>query len=491
MTVPSSLGRVGAYELLLELASGGMATVYLARPVDGRAGGGLVAVKRPHRHLIGEKVFVSMLLDEARLASTIDHVAVVKVRELGFESTEPFLVLDYVDGGSLSELRKELAAAERALDPKVAVRVAVDALSGLHAAHTLKDENNKPLGIIHRDISPHNILVGFDGLARLTDFGIAKAEDRVQVTRTNEVKGKIAYFAPERVDSRRMCTRQSDVFSMAVVLWECLAGRRLFRGDEALDTLDQVLHAPIPKLRQLGLEIPPALDAAIARALSRHVEERFLTADEFAQAIVKGAGPGGVGTHADVARVVDVVLGPRARTLHDRLRQALGREEAERVLTHSGIAPRKPIGEGESTSVLGSLLVAISSPAPSARYAFGALESAPEPSQPPITKTPIRWKPLTLIVGSALLGAVAMDLVSRRGRLTPPRVADTAASAVATGPLAGGSEDSSSLREAGTPPDASPPLDASVPMPLPSSRRPIGLSPKAPAIVRDGFTKLR
>jgi serine/threonine protein kinase len=132
----------------------------------------------------------------------------------------------------------------------------LDALGGLHAAHELKDDNGKPLHIIHRDVSPHNVLVGCDGRAHVTDFGIAKAEDRIQTTRTHEVKGKLAYLAPERIDKRRICTVQSDVFSMAVVLWECFAGRRLFRGEEAVDILQDVMSGVIPRFARSARRCP-------------------------------------------------------------------------------------------------------------------------------------------------------------------------------------------------------------------------------------------
>jgi eukaryotic-like serine/threonine-protein kinase len=343
----------------------------LGRANDGRASAPLVAIKRPHRHLATDKLFLSMLLDEARLASAIDHENVVKVRELGFQAGEPFIVLDYIEGASLSELRKELAAAERAVDTKVALRVVLDALAGLHAAHELRDDAGRPLGIIHRDISPHNVLIGCDGKARLTDFGIAKAEDRLQITRTNEVKGKLAYLAPERVDKRRMCTKQSDVFSMAVVLWECLAGRRLFRGDEAVDTLQEVMHAPIPRLRQLGAHLPPALDDVIARGLSRDLSARFGTAQEFAEAIERSAGRGNVGTPKEVARAIETIFGPRMGKRHDALRQAIGDDaEATKLFAASGLPNRpKPIGTASHSPL--ALLAAISPPAPSERYSFG------------------------------------------------------------------------------------------------------------------------
>jgi serine/threonine-protein kinase len=412
-SVPRPLGSAGGYELLLEIAAGGMATVYLGRATDGRAGAPLVAIKRPHKHLATDKVYLSMLLDEARLASAIHHGNVVRVRELGFEHGEPFIVMDYVEGASLSEVRKELAAAGRALDCKVAVRVILDALAGLHGAHELRDESGRHLGIIHRDVSPHNVLVGCDGIARLTDFGIAKAEDRVQVTRTHEVKGKLAYLAPERIDKRRICTVQSDVFSMGVVFWECIAGRRLFRGEEAIDTLQEVLGAPIPPLRKLGANIPPELDDVIARGLSRDLETRYVNAKEFAEAIERAAGPANVGTHHDVARVIETVFGPRMQARHVKIRAAMGgREDVEQILTLSGLASRPALAV-EPAPADPALLAALAPPAPSGRYSFAPHES-------PILA--LRRKPPWVVLSSVgvglLIGAVAVFLVlSRR----PPR----------------------------------------------------------------------
>lgn len=368
---PANLGRCGGYELLVELAAGGMATVYLGRAVDGRDAP-LVAVKRPHKHLASDKVYLSMLVDEARLASAIEHDNVVKVRELGFDSGEPFIIMDYVEGASLADVRKELSALGRALDPRYAVRITLDALAGLQAAHVLHDDSGKHLGIVHRDVSPHNVLLGCDGLVRLTDFGVAKATDRVQVTRTHEVKGKLAYLAPERIDKRRICTVQSDVFSMAVVLWECIAGRRLFRGDEAIDTLQEVMTAPIPALRKLGVAIPQALDDVVMRGLSRDLDTRYKTAAEFAAALERAAGSKQhVATQAEIAALVEALFGDRLRVRHEEVRSALGAHvEAEHVLEVSGLAPRPaPTPEMRERERVAALNLA--PPAPSARYAFG------------------------------------------------------------------------------------------------------------------------
>ncbi len=400
------LGRAGNYELLLDLASGGMATVYLARALDREL---LVALKRPHKHLASDKMFLTMLLDEARLASAIDHPGVVRVRELGFETGEPFIVLDYVEGCALSDLRKELSQADRALGVKVAVRIVLDALAGLHAAHELRDkETGKPIGIIHRDISPHNVLVGSDGVSRLTDFGIAKAEDRLQVTRTHEVKGKLAYLAPERVDKRRMCTQQSDIFSMAVVLWECLAGRRLFRGEEAVDTLEEVMHAPIPRLRQLGAHVPPGLDDAVARALSRDLAIRFKTAADFGNAIERGCGRGNVGTPREVAEVVEVVFGGRLRLRHQQLRGVLGSDLASRVIVGSNL-PERPSNISEPLVPSPHLLASIAPAAPTQRYAFGGLGDVP-------LRRERRWLvPLFIGAGAGVvIGSVGIGVLASR-----------------------------------------------------------------------------
>jgi serine/threonine-protein kinase len=168
-----------------------------------------------------------------------------------------------------------------------------------------------------------------------------------------------------------MCTKQSDVFSMGVVLWECLAGRRLFRGDEAVDTLQEVMHAPIPLLRRLGAHIPPALDDVIARALSRDMSVRFASAESFADAIVRSAGRGNVGTCQDVARAVETIFGPRMAKRHEAIRQAIGDEAvAARLFQASGLASRpKPLSTASHSPL--ALLAAISPPAPSERYSFG------------------------------------------------------------------------------------------------------------------------
>jgi hypothetical protein len=414
-SAPARAEHLGPYEVLLELASGGMATVFLARATDKRQGPPLVALKRPHRHLSNDKIFLTMIVDEARLASAIHHPNVVKVRELGFEAGMPFIVMDYVEGASLAELRRELSASGRAIDVRVAVRVALDALAGLHAAHELKDDTGKSLNIVHRDVSPHNILIGCDGRSHLTDFGIAKAEDRIQTTRTHEVKGKLAYLAPERVDKRRLCTVQSDVFSMAVVFWECFAGRRLFRGEEPVDVLQEVIGGQIPTLSQIGAQIPPALDDVIARALSRDLDTRYATALEFSQAIQRAVGLGDTGTGHDVARLMEAVFGVRMALRQEHVRAAVGSAELAELLRESGLPAREPKASPDIPQP--PLPADLAPPAPTDRYLsrsvsrfeFGRLRALRIP-----------WWSIAGVTGGVAAGAlITLAVVAHHGKPAP------------------------------------------------------------------------
>jgi serine/threonine protein kinase len=226
--------RLGRYELLGELASGGMATVYLGRA---RGIGGferLVAVKCCHAHLREDADFVSMFLDEARLAAKIHHPNVVPTLDVG-DAEELYLVMEYCEGDRLATLVNRAASRDGFMPVDVVLRIMVDVLQGLHAAHELTDTSGRPLQIVHRDVTPQNILVGVDGVSRLVDFGVAKAEARANTTKDGALKGKIAYMAPEQIGEHEV-SRQSDVFSAGVVLWEALASKRLFRSEPWRDS---------------------------------------------------------------------------------------------------------------------------------------------------------------------------------------------------------------------------------------------------------------
>jgi hypothetical protein len=264
-----------------------MATVYLGRA---RGIGGferLVAVKCCHPHLRRDADFVSMFLDEARLAAKIHHPNVVPTLDVG-DAEELYLVMEYCEGDRLATLVNRAAVRDSHIPIEVVLRIAIDVLSGLEAAHVLTDAAGRALHIVHRDVTPQNILVGVDGITRLVDFGVAKAEARANTTKDGALKGKVAYMAPEQIGAGEVST-QSDVFSAGVVLWEALAGRRLFRGETHADTARLILNETVEPPSRYRPEISTGLDAVVLRALARGRSSRFESAQAFADALERAA----------------------------------------------------------------------------------------------------------------------------------------------------------------------------------------------------------
>jgi serine/threonine protein kinase len=298
--------KLDRYEILARLAAGGMATVYVAR-VQAVAGfERLVAIKVLHQNLAHEDEFIRMFLDEARLAASIRHPNVVSTIDIS-DSKEAgcgyFIVMEYIEGDHLGALLAGAHKSDERLALPVALRIVADALGGLGAAHALCDDTGKSLQLVHRDVSPHNILVGRDGVVRLTDFGVAKAEDRLTHTRDGQVKGKLAYMAPEQASSGATDAR-SDLFSMGVILWECVTGQRLFRAETTAATLHKLMHAPIALPSSIDPALAP-LDPLLAKALAREPAERFQNAEELVRAIEEIApAVGGLASLRGVARAV-------------------------------------------------------------------------------------------------------------------------------------------------------------------------------------------
>ena len=218
--------RFGRYETLRRIASGGMASVYLGRAVGPAGFERLVAIKVMHEHILGDPEFSGMFLDEARLAAKIRHPNVVPTLDVALDGR--FLVMEFVEGASLRDVLKQRIDEEKGpLAVSTSLRIILDTLAGLQAAHELHDRDGTPLRLVHRDISPHNILVGVDGIARITDFGIALAEARLTSTKSGQLKGKLPYMAPEQLEADDV-DRRVDVYATGCVLWEMLAGQRLF-----------------------------------------------------------------------------------------------------------------------------------------------------------------------------------------------------------------------------------------------------------------------
>ncbi|WP_420894997.1 serine/threonine-protein kinase, partial [Sorangium cellulosum] len=281
---PHQPRRIGRYLLYSPIASGGMASVHLGRLIGDAGFSRTVAIKRLHPQLAEAPEIAESLRDEARLVARIQHPNVVATIDLLIAEDEAFLVMDYVRGESLARLLRAARARGEPAPPPIVASIACGALHGLHAAHEARSESGEPLGIVHRDISPENVLVGVDGAARLLDFGIAKARGRLSTTRGGQLKGKLYYMAPEQVLCAHV-TPRTDVFAAGVVLWEALAGRRLFDGGDEGDVIGAVLEQPIPPPSSHAAHVPAALDAIVLRALERNAEGRYPTARELAIAI--------------------------------------------------------------------------------------------------------------------------------------------------------------------------------------------------------------
>ncbi len=269
---PSNKQTFSRYQLLFRLASGGMANIYVGRLLGTAGFQKLVAVKIIHGHLAEDPEFVKMFIDEANISSRISHPNVVQIHELGLFQRHYFMVMEYVEGENLNALLRRTQP-----DYCCAARLIAEAAAGLHAAHTLCDERGQALEVVHRDIAPDNIIVGYNGTVKVVDFGIARARDAAHSTRPGTVKGRFSYMAPEQALGKPTDHR-ADIFSLGVVLYELVTRQRLFRGQTDAETLRAVLRAKVPPPSSVDPGVPPELDAIILTALSRSPDHRFQTA---------------------------------------------------------------------------------------------------------------------------------------------------------------------------------------------------------------------
>ena len=299
-----------------------MATVYVGNKFGVAGFERLVAIKCCHPHLRDDDEFVSMFLDEARLAARIHHPNVVATLDVGCTDVL-YLVMEYVEGDSLVALLRRAKKDGVLLPSQITVRILIDVLTGLHAAHELRGSDGQLLNVVHRDVSPQNIVVGADGASRITDFGIAFAAARTTTTQAGRVKGKFSYMAPEQVRGGP-ATRRIDVYAAGIVLWEALTCRPLFRRKDDVATINAVLAAKVPPPSSLAPKVPAALDAIVMKALRQNPDERYQSAAEFADALERL--PILRATTREVASYVEGVLGPvlteRRTVIRDASEQA-------------------------------------------------------------------------------------------------------------------------------------------------------------------------
>lgn len=276
--------KIGGYELIRRLACGGMAELFLARRPSIANFDRLVVVKRILPHYINAEQFVSMFLDEAQLMSTLQHPNIVQVQELGHDVSGYYFVMEYVRGVDLRKLLRDCSTRRRRIPLAHALRMVVDVAAGLHAAHTALGADGASLGIVHRDISPANVIVSYDGTSKLLDFGVAMAKRRRSQTLAGVRKGKVRYMSPEQLRGEPLDAR-SDIFCLGIVLWELTCGRPLFTGHNEYSVAEMVLQREILRPSQVVSNYPLELESIVMSALERDRASRTVTARDLQLAL--------------------------------------------------------------------------------------------------------------------------------------------------------------------------------------------------------------
>jgi serine/threonine-protein kinase len=299
-----------------------MASVHLAR-MDGPGGfQKWVAIKRIHPHLSADECFIQMFLDEARIAARISHPNVATVFELGRQGNTYWIAMEYLHGEPLREIMRRIGDLGGPMPPEIAARIIADAAEGLHSAHELLGRNGEKLNLIHRDVTPHNLFVTYDGATKVVDFGIAKWNSGMSNTRAGTLKGKLAYMSPEQVHGGAI-DRRTDIFALGVVIWELTTGQRLFRVDSDLGTLAKVRECEIPRPSTIVRAYPIDLENIVMKALSKNREDRFATAREFSRALQRLLMRRGLFVASDeVAGYVRFIFRDRIRKREEHLRWA-------------------------------------------------------------------------------------------------------------------------------------------------------------------------
>ncbi len=452
--------RIGRYEMFGELASGGMGAVHFGRLVGEQGFARVVAIKRLHEHVAKLPDFAKMFLDEGRLAARIRHPNVVATLDALAEGGELLLVMEYVAGESLAGLRRAAAKRGRRIPIAVAVRVAADALYGLHAAHAANGPDGEPLGIVHRDVSPQNVLVGTDGLARVLDFGIAKATSVAQTTRSGGLKGKIRYMAPEQLREEPV-TPRTDVYALSVVLWELLTGEQLFEAANEPASMAKVLAGVVVPPTRLAPDVPDALSEIVLRGLSRDPESRFASADEMARALERATSP------ALPREVGDWVRDVAAEAVEARAHYVAAMERASGVPTLTGrhLLPPRAVNDELVTETAGAAPAMARAPAEE-RVVGRGLRDEP------------RRRGVIALLG--VMGAVGLVVVSVL--IVTRHRASADSTRASSGERAESGESASSAESAGPPTPMLEAAGAAVASATPSS---IATTPTAPAAPTD------
>jgi eukaryotic-like serine/threonine-protein kinase len=368
VTTLRSGDTLGNYKLICPIGAGGMGRVWAARRLSSPTAQ-LVAIKTALTEFAADSDFERVFIDEARIASSIVHPNVCSIHEMGSENGIPYLVMEWIDGGSLHDVLAR--SKEHRIDFNVAARIVANASSGLHAAHELRALDGTPLHVVHRDVSPQNVLLSSKGHVKIADFGVARAKGQLhRPTETGELKGKLSYMAPEQLTSK-VFDRRADVFALGCVLYQATTGDRPFAGNDALETMYRLLETDCEKPSTLVPDYPSALEAIVLRALHKDVEQRIQTAEELKNLLeLYLVDNHALVTESEIARLIDETLGESI---------ALRNQELAHKTTALALASRPWKGEDPQSSD-----VPISEDAPQTLH---GLSQSPPPKKPHDTQT--------------------------------------------------------------------------------------------------------
>jgi serine/threonine-protein kinase len=495
---------LGRYELLLPIAQGGMATVWAARLKGSRGFQKTVAVKTMLPNLSDDPQFEQMFLDEAALASRIHHPNVAEILDLGEQDEILYLVMEWVDGEALSVISKTAKRNHAHMQQRIALRIVSMACAGLHAAHELKDETDRHLELVHRDVSPQNILVTYDGIVKLVDFGVAKAVGRAGgETTAGQLKGKVPYMSPEQAKGGKV-DRRTDIFAMGIVLYKLATGLHPFLGDNDMLTMRNIITKGALPPRNLNPNFSPELEQVILKCLAKDPAERYQTMADLDRAIDRVLAISGASVvDDDVGSFVRNVMGDRGQKRRVALRDAV--RQADERAAGIAIVPSAPstpvIHEGLSELVLTKMASGVSKgdilpadlPPISSRVSEPVELSDADVKSAVSDGEPKRRNGIligAIVAVAALLGAGALRLAGgSHAGAAPPPPPSAAPTATASAPTAQAADPGASAKPAAS--DA-PALSVAE---LPNvddkagSKKPLGTLPaKAPASAREAPT---
>ncbi|WP_437982440.1 serine/threonine-protein kinase [Sorangium sp. So ce117] len=422
---PAELGPgsvLGRYELLLPIAAGGMAMVWAARLKGTRGFQKIVAVKTMLPTLSEDDQFERMFLSEASLASQIRHPNAVEILDLGEQDGVLFLAMEWIDGIPLNQVMK-VAKRQNGMPIPIAVRIVAQACAGLHAAHELKDKSGKLVGLVHRDISPQNILVTYNGLAKVVDFGVAKATAlNDSTTQAGQLKGKVSYMAPEQVRGDAI-DRRVDVFAMGIVLYTLTTGKHPFRRESEGATLFAISSTdPVEAPHEFQADYPASLEAVLMRALEKERDQRYATANELMRALDKALPPNQRATDEDVANFVRELFEDQQEQTRAALTEALERADRNQL--------RNSLGSSDVTGASPSSVSAFRTVNLRGAARGVAGNSALDDEIPPFARSRSRALPAVVILG--LLAAGVLAVLLRSGDAPAPLPSGAAPAAPAS-----------------------------------------------------------